>query len=264
MPFLRRFCLFVILTMATAACESSSPSAHRGAALTPAPAPASTSLPAPPPPPISVPDAGLGAGDRGDQVRALEQRLDSLHYDVGHVDDVFDDDTAYAVTAFQKVNGMARTGRATPDVAERLSSAQPPPPVVPNGGPTRVEIDLPRQVLFLYEGGALSKVLAISTGSGDRYCSGDGCGTAVTPPGSYRVDYHADGWVTSPLGRLYNPVYFDPKQGLAIHGFKDVPSDPASHGCVRIPMSAADWFPDKAPKGTPVYVSDGQTPLQPS
>jgi lipoprotein-anchoring transpeptidase ErfK/SrfK len=210
-----------------------------------------------------VPDAGLGPGDQGDQVRALEQRLDALHFYVGQVDDVFDDDTAYGVTAFQKVNDLPRTGRATPDVAERLASAQPPPALVPAGGPGRVEIDLNRQVLSLYEGDQLSKVLSVSTGSGERYCSRDGCGTAVTPPGSYRVDYHADGWVTSPLGRLYNPVYFDPKRGLAIHGFQEVPSDPESHGCVRIAMSAAEWFPDKAPKGTPVYVSDGQTPLQP-
>jgi hypothetical protein len=28
-------------------------------------------------------------------------------------------------------------------------------------------------------------------------------------------------------------------------------------------MTAAEWFPDKAPTGTPVYISDGQTALQP-
>ncbi len=263
----------VALAVAAAGCEaqsrpSSAPSgpattaAATGPATTAA-APVTSVAPAPPTPPASVPESGLGAGDRSDQVRAIEQRLDSLHYYVGQVDDVFDDDTTYGVTAFEKVNGMERTGRVTPDVANRLSTVQAPAPLVPNGGPSRVEIDLPHQVLFLYEGGGLSKVLSISTGSGEDYCSAEGCATAVTPPGSYVVDYHADGWVTSSLGRLYNPVYFDPKQGLAIHGFEDVPSDPASHGCVRIPMSAAEWFPSKAPKGTPVYVWDGQTALQP-
>jgi lipoprotein-anchoring transpeptidase ErfK/SrfK len=197
-------------------------------------------------------------------VRILEERLDGLRYDVGSVDGVFDQDTADGVMAFQKVNGLSRTGRATQEVVDRLSSAQPPSPLVPAGGAHRVEISVPQQVLFLYDGGGLSKILPVSTGSGEDYCSAEGCGTSVTPPGAYRVDYYAEGWVTSPLGELYRPVYFDPKKGLAIHGSQDVPADPASHGCVRIPMSAAEWFPDKAPKGTPVYVSDGQTALQPT
>ena len=269
MRHLRTLCVLTAFTLALAACASS-PSHPNAAAPVPAPEPAppvtppppaSTVPTVPPAPPVPVPDNGLGAGDQGPPVLALEQRLDAQHYDVGKVDGVFDDDTTYGVTAFQKVNGMPRTGRATPDVAARLADAQPPAPLVPNGGPTRVEIDLPRQVLFVYENGPLDKILSISTGSGEPYCSLQGCTTAVTPPGKYAVDYHADGWVHSDLGWLYNPVYFDSKKGLAIHGFQDVPADPASHGCVRIPMSAAQWFPDKAPKGTPVYVSDGQTPL---
>ena len=128
-----------------------------------------------------------------------------------------------------------------------------------------MEIDLPRQVLFLYQGGGLDKIMSISTGSGEDYYSftAEDWATAVTPPGSYQVHYQVDGWDTSPLGELYNPVYFDPEIGLAIHGSEEVPADPASHGCVRISMTAAEWFPAKAPKGTPVYISDGQTALQP-
>jgi peptidoglycan hydrolase-like protein with peptidoglycan-binding domain len=230
-----------------------------------APDPGSTpTAPPAPAPPVAVPESGLGVGDKGEPVRALEQRLDSLHFYVGQVDDVFDDDTHRAVTAFQKITGLPLTGRATPDLAQHLATAKAPAPIVPAGGATRVEVDLPHQVLFLYTGGALDEILSISTGSGEDYCTDEGgCQTAVTPPGSYKVDYHFDGWDESPLGRLYNPVYFDPKNGLAIHGFEDVPADPASHGCVRISMSAAEWFPDKAPKATPVYVSDGMTGLQP-
>jgi peptidoglycan hydrolase-like protein with peptidoglycan-binding domain len=216
-----------------------------------------------PEPALAVPEAGLGPGDSGEVVQALERRLDALRYDVGAVDDVFDTDTVQGVTAFQKVNDLPRTGRATPDVAARLTTAQPPAAIVAGGGPSRVEVDLPHQVLFLYQGGNLDKILSISTGSGEDYCSTDGCATAVTPPGSYQVDYNVVGWDSGPLGDLYNPVYFDPKNGLAIHGSEDVPADPGSHGCVRISMAAAEWFPAKAPKGTPVYISDGQTALQP-
>ena len=41
---------------------------------------------------------------------------------------------------------------------------------------------------------------------------------------------------------------------MAIHGAHSVPAGPASHGCVRIPMNAAEWFPSKVGVGTAVYV----------
>lgn len=232
-------------------------------------APPTTAPPAPPSttsPPRStqpLPPGGVGRGDRGEQVRAVEARLDALHVEVGGLDGVFDDDTTYAVEAFQKLAGLAPDGRVTQAVLDRLATAQPPDPLVAGGGGTRVEIDLRRQVLFLYEGDALSKILPVSTGTGRRFCARGHCGTAVTPAGAFRVDYFKPGWDDSPLGHLYNPVYFDPKDGIAIHGYPQVPADPASHGCVRIPMSAAEWLHTKLAKGTPVYVVDGTTPVGP-
>jgi uncharacterized protein (DUF305 family) len=209
----------------------------------------------------SVPPVGLGPGDRGEQVLVIEQRLDTLRFDVGRVDDVYDADTVQAVVAFQKLTGLPPSGRASPDVIDRLSSTQPPKPLVPNGGPVRVEIDLPRQVLFLYQDNQLFKILPISTGSGKRFCAQGQCGLAETSPGAFRVSWRVSGWHTSRLGRLFNPLYFN--EGIAIHGFPTVPPQPASHGCVRIPMSSAAWFPTKVPNGTPVYVLDGKTPVTP-
>src|SRR5437588_9168226 len=77
---------------------------------------------------------GLGVGARGPQVLAHEQRLAELHYDVGAVDGVYDGNTASAVTAFQKVTGMSRTGRATDDVLAAVNTATDPAPLVPAGG----------------------------------------------------------------------------------------------------------------------------------
>jgi peptidoglycan hydrolase-like protein with peptidoglycan-binding domain len=210
-----------------------------------------------------LPPEGLGPGDRGEQVRAVESRLEALRFDVAQVDDVFDERTTFAVQAFQKLTGLERDGRVSQAVVERLNAAEPPPPLVAGGGGTRVEIDLPRQVLFLYENDTLSKILPVSTGTGERFCVAGDCGVAVTPAGAFRVDYWKPGWDESRLGRLYNPVYFNPKDGIAVHGYEEVPAQPASHGCVRIPMAAAEWFPAKAPKGTPVYVVDGHTPVVP-
>lgn len=224
--------------------------------VAPAGGPASTGT-SPAPPVGPVPPQGLGEGDRGPQVEQLERRLDALRYDVGPPNDVFDATTRHAVVAFQKVEGLPVTGRATQDVVDRLAVARPPSPLVPGGGVTRVEVDLVRQVLLLFEGDALFRVLPVSTGSGKRFCEGGRCRRAVTPPGKFVVYKRISGWRKSDLGRLYNPVYFN--EGIAIHGFPSVPPRPASHGCVRIPMSAAEWFPQRVPDGTPVYVLDGKT-----
>jgi peptidoglycan hydrolase-like protein with peptidoglycan-binding domain len=210
--------------------------------------------PSPPPttaPPAPVPPEGLGPGDQGPQVAELEQALAGLHYDPGPVDGAYDGATTYAVVAFQKVTGLPRTGRATQDVVDALGGAQPPAPLVP-GGATRVEIDLARQVLLLWEGDALTRVLPVSTGSGRTFCEGGSCRRAVTPAGSFAVYRKTAGWRESELGRLYDPVYFN--GGIAVHGYPSVPAEPASHGCVRIPMAEAPWFFERVAVGTPVYV----------
>ena len=64
------------------------------------------------------------------------------------------------------------------------------------------------------------------------------------------------GWVTVPLGQMYNPLFFI-STAYAIHGDTYVPLQPVSHGCVRIPMDIAAFFHTlvNAP-GTPVYIYD--------
>ncbi len=232
----------------------------------PTPAPATTvtiraetssTLAAPPSTQLRVtapttPLAGLGAGARGVEVAALERKLVALQYDVGAIDDVYDQNTAYGVMAFQKVTGMARTGRATDDVVAALASATSPPALVPNGGPDRVEVDIPRQVLFLYKANTLQKIITISSGSNQRFCSEGYCRKAVTPGGSFAIYRQGRGWEYGPLGGLYSPAYFN--GGIAIHGAQSVPATPASHGCIRIPMAAAEWFPGQVSIGMTVHV----------
>ena len=237
---------------------SGSPSAitFTGASSAAAPAPVQAGAPVPTPPapttaaPAATPSAPAPASAGPLE---LEQRLVDLRYDVGAVDGNFDAVTRSAAMAFQKLNGMARTGEITPEfTASVMSTNGTPPPLVPGGGANRVEIDLTRQVLFLYEGDALSRILPVSTGNGERFCEGGPCRNAVTPTGDYDIYRQGEGWERGPLGSLYNPQYFN--GGIAIHGSKSVPAEPASHGCVRIPMSAAEWFPSHVSLGTPVFV----------
>jgi hypothetical protein len=59
----------------------------------------------------------------------------------------------------------------------------------------------------------------------------------------------------SKLGTMYNPVYFN--YNIAVHGAILVPLEPASHGCIRIPMSVARYFPALVAYGDRMYVFDG-------
>ena len=197
----------------------------------------------------------LSTGARGDSVAALELKLASMGYDVGRVDNVFDAATGHGVMAFQKVEGRARTGRATPDDVAAIEAASTPAAMLPAGGATRVEVDLKRQVLFLYKDGGLSRILSVSTGNNKRYCVDGECSTAVTPGGSFKVIRKIQGLRVSRLGKLYDPVYFN--GGIAIHGSPSVPAQPASHGCVRVPMHTSAWLHGELAIGTPVYVLGG-------
>lgn len=241
-------------------------SALRGAPQTPAPPPTPTRQPTPAPAaaaPVTTPTtpttvAGgtisgtLEVGSKGAQVRTLEAKLDSLHYFVGKIDETYDEDTEQAVMAFQKTNRMGRTGTLDQSTWSAINTAKDPGPLVSGGAARRVEVDIDRQVLFLYQNGKLDKILPVSTGNGEDYCEGGSCGTAITPTGDFAIYRQGTGWEYGPLGGLYNPQYF--KGGFAVHGSLSVPAEPASHGCIRIPMTAADWFPGQVSNGTPVHV----------
>jgi L,D-transpeptidase catalytic domain/Putative peptidoglycan binding domain/PKD domain len=184
---------------------------------------------------LSVPvvQPRLGQGSRGPSVRALEERLSSLHFAV-RVDSVFGEDDTDALLAFQKVTGLPRTGVADDAVWRRLLVARTPPARFPGN---HVEVDKARQVLFVVRGGKVALVVPTSTGA-----------TGNTPVGTWHVYRKVAGydWV------LYYPSYF--LRGFAVHGYPDVPPFPASHGCARIPMWIATTVYGEMPDGSTVYV----------
>jgi peptidoglycan hydrolase-like protein with peptidoglycan-binding domain len=185
-------------------------------------------------------------------VQAVQERLAELGYDVGTPDGRFGGRTSYAVMAFQKMEGLSRTGDIDGELRAALATAGPPGPMVPGGPSTRVEIDLNRQVLIFWSGGALTRILPVSSGSGEEYCVDGDCDVAVTPPGSFQIGRKAEGLEVAPLGELWWPMYFN--RGIAIHGSPSVPPYPASHGCIRIPMYAAPSFYEQVGRGTAVIL----------
>jgi lipoprotein-anchoring transpeptidase ErfK/SrfK len=199
-------------------------------------------------------DAVLERGEQGEEVAALQRRLAELRFDPGPADGVFGGGTLYAVQGFQKLAGLAPDGKVGPEVQAALAAPPVPAVMVPDGGPNRVEIDKQRQLLFLYVDGSLRLITHVSTGNDETYCVEGSCNNrAVTPEGSFRFLWRYKGWRESRLGKLYNPGYFT-RSGVAIHGSTSVPTYPASHGCVRIPMHIAEYFPSLVKSGDPVYV----------
>lgn len=183
----------------------------------------------------------LSEGASGDLVRFLEERLAELSYAVGAIDGRYDEATRTGVMAFQKVEGLPRTGVCTAATLQKLLEAAPPT-LRYSGQGDWVEIDLTRQVLFLVRGGVLVKTLPISSGQAGM----------STPTGQYRILYKAWGWVKSPLGWMYSPSYF--RSSYAIHGSSSVPPWPASHGCVRTPVWATDELAKELRVGLAVYI----------
>ena len=216
-------------------------------------------------------DHDVGPGTNGAKVEALQDRLRQLGFDPGPTDATFGPATERAVWAFEKfildTAFDAVTGVVTP--ATWLQMNEPISVRPRRSGPdVHLEILLAQQVAVLYEGDEPRLITHISSGSGDEWCDvvtvddDDGteseqgiCGVAVTPGGVFHFERRFEGWRNSKLGRLYNPVYFN--YGIAVHGSSNVPAYPASHGCVRIPMHIAEYFPSLVRDGDLVYVFDG-------
>ncbi|MFE9955624.1 peptidoglycan-binding protein [Micromonospora sp. NPDC005299] len=183
----------------------------------------------------------LRQGSRGAAVTTLQTRLTALRYDVGGVDGIFGPSTHHAVVAFQKVNGLARDGIVGPRTWAALDRPVVPKPKYTHPGYS-VEANLTRQVVYLAKGGAVVRILDASSGKA----------STPTPTGNWTVQRRIDGWRQSDLGLLWRPNYF--YRGYAVHGANSVPTYPASHGCVRVPVPAMDRLWTTIRIGTPVHV----------
>ena len=190
------------------------------------------------------------------ELKEAERRLSEMGYTTGRVDGVIDSTTRQALITFQKWEGRKITGQLNRAEFNAILEAAAPRPK--DTGYKHVEVDLDRQVMLLTDDeGAVTKILPVSTGSGERYKEKRMSGLAYTPRGRFRIYGKLAGWRKSPLGLLYYPNYFS--DGLAIHGNPSVPHSPRSHGCVRIPMSEAKEISEQLPVGTIVLIYDTQS-----
>jgi len=183
----------------------------------------------------------LEVGAKGALVSFLESRLTELHYPCGPVDGVYDYRTRDAVIAFQKVEGLERTGRMTGEVWEILAAATTPEPSRSGKG-TRCEVDLGRQVLFMITDNEVTKAVHVSTGKNG------------TRTGRYRIEEKYKGWIDciTVNDYMYYPSYVVDK--TAVHGYPNIPTYPASHGCVRTPVWITEEIFEELRTGTRIDI----------
>ncbi len=234
---------------------ASTPSGTPDAVVPPASTASPTPTPSQTPPAEPAARDKLQSGDRGEDVKALQERLNSLGYLNGTPDGAYGGLTQQAVYALQKAAGLDRDGVAGAATLQAAAAG-----VRPSARTTgdAVEIDLDRQLLMVVRAGKIVATFNTSTGSGVAYTEViDGKtyrGDAQTYRGTFSVYREVDGPDKAPLGMLYRSKYFD--GGIAVHGAPYVPPYPASHGCARLTNWAQDliWDNDWMPLGSTVVV----------
>jgi peptidoglycan hydrolase-like protein with peptidoglycan-binding domain len=201
--------------------------------------------------PFNTPLLGLGA--TGPAVVSLQQHLMALGYWIDGAGGSYGLTTQQAVYAFQKVEGLPRSGIVDIQTSERLATARRPVPRSTTG--YVAEVDKEHQVIIIENNGVTVWVINTSTGSGIPYVLQGQQFTAQTPDGHFTVITAIDGPDVSPLGTLWRPRFFT-GTGIAFHGSPSIPPFPASHGCVRMSNPAIDfiWAANVLPFGTAVWV----------
>ena len=213
-----------------------------------------------------------------DEVRVLQQRLTDLGFAPGEIDGYFGRGTQQALWAFEKLilgtPSDAATGVLTNEMWQIMQDPIAIQPLREVGqGKTHMEIFLDKQVAIVFKNDKPVLVTHISSGTGEVWCAiakyntdefgqplavpieKDICGVSKTPGGVFQFYRRVKGERIGALGSMWNPVYFN--YGIAVHGSRNVPLYPASHGCIRIRMEIADYFPDLVANGDKVYVRDG-------
>jgi len=186
------------------------------------------------------------------ETKEAEGKLNELGYWTGPVDGVLDTASRSALIAFQKWEGRPITGTLTADEFEAIRNGKAPQ--ARDLGYEHVEVDINRQILMLVDDNDRVRVLPVSTGNDKPFIEQGENSIAYTPRGRFVVYNKTFGWEDGQVGTVYYANYIS--GGVAIHGYLSVPTQPASHGCIRIPMFAAREVSKLTPRGTIVLVYD--------
>lgn len=178
-------------------------------------------------------------GARGPGVWLLQSRLSALHYAVP-LSGVFDEATGQAVIAYRKLTGLARVPDTDAGMFGLLRRGAGRFHVRYRGDGRHVEADLAAQVLAEIEpGGRVRRIYTISSGKP----------STPTVLGRFQVYMKTPG--VNAKGMVDSNYFI---RGYAIHGYPEVPTYAASHGCLRVPIPDAPAIYAWVRVGTPVDV----------
>ncbi len=226
----------------------------------------------------SVLERTLSKGVAGSDVQEVQQRLTDLGFVPGPTDGIYGDETIKAVWAYEKlvlgVESNRPSGQVTPEMWNAMQDPFVIQPRRPNATTNHTEVYLPEQVLAVFHDDVPVMITHMSSGTNEEWCEevtispgeygnregeepivrGE-CGRSTTPGGVFEYYRQVEGIRDSALGSMWNPVYFN--YGIAIHGALNVPLQPASHGCIRIPLSISEDLQGLLSMGDQVFVWDG-------
>lgn len=172
----------------------------------------------------------VSPGSTGRFVELIQQRLAALHLYVPQTG-VYDDGTELAVDAYHRLLGWG----TSPDLDLKTVMAL-------LGGQGAFRVRFPAQGRHA-EGNLRDQLLALIDGTQVVAIYPISSGKPSTPTilGEFHVYRKTPGYL--PDGMYYSSFF---SGGYAIHGYDPAPDYPASHGCMRLPISDAvsafDWL----------------------
>lgn len=189
--------------------------------------------------------------------------LTKLKIPTGPIDKDFGGQTARGLCTFRLIAGL-KPSRNNVDASLLAkmrkyqdtygSLAKTPAPTL-KGSSTYVLVDKTCQILLYVEGGTYVRAIAASTGKAGhttpdstKYrlnntekgwkCSGDYPDNKET--GTCNKQSSGEFGTSTSRGNMYNRRHI--VGGYFVHGSMSVPTYPASHGCIRIPVPDSDWM----------------------
>ena len=181
---------------------------------------------------------GAGPGSHGVGIALLKQGMRALGFPAGS-GPAWTDKLGREVLAFRKVNGMARVFAADRRVFAMVFGGKGAFKLRHPHAGKHVEFDWSRQVLALADG---SKVVAV-------YHASSGKPSTPTVFGTYHFYLKAPG--TNAKGMFMSNYFI---RGYAVHGYSEVPTYAASHGCIRVSNSDAVAIYRQIDLGEPIFI----------
>jgi hypothetical protein len=175
-------------------------------------------------------DTHAGFGSTGAFVQLIQQKLAALHMYIPQ-SGVYDEKTGLAIDAYHRLlrHGTSQSLDGL-TVSELLAGRGSFPIRYPKDG-RHAEGNLGLQLLALIDHGKVDAIYPISSGKP----------STPTILGRFHVYMRTPGYL--PDGMYFSNFFTG---GYAIHGFDPAPDYPASHGCMRLPITDAisvwDWL----------------------